>query len=221
MYSFSVIEFTNKLQKSSNVYVQMNGMVTLMYLLHHLNTETTSKKTTKTSAMGTPQGSHLLSLLVFCTIHLCSTSARSLDPYNPIFQDAPSNTWDSDADNDLSWLDRPRPPWSFLDYTALPRPSLSLSPPHSAPQQHGPPRLSPTRAKRLMGIFRCEGWGPGCSQMHRTMHSRKPASNSLMHRQRPLSARRKYSPSRYGGGSYGGGSYNKFEPFFALTSGKL
>lgn len=95
------------------------------------------------------------------------------------------------------------------------------------------PLLSP-KDKRLMGIFRCYGWGPGCSDSSFFAPKHGPASSSSSSSLTDLSQQtrsrgddemlasppfktsstvlqQRTSPTGSG----------KFEPFFTLTSGKL
>lgn len=92
------------------------------------------------------------------------------------------------------------------------------------------PLLSP-KDKRLMGIFRCYGWGPGCSDssFFAPKHGASSSSSSLASLSQQTRSRddemlasppfkttstilqQRTSPTGSG----------KFEPFFTLTSGKL
>jgi hypothetical protein len=71
----------------------------------------------------------------------------------------------------------------------------------------------PQRYKRLMGIFRCNGWGPGCTHFNDPVQSTggKPRAEKS-------SGIRTSSRSRFGLWNRHGKTV--FEPFFTLTSGK-
>ena len=69
------------------------------------------------------------------------------------------------------------------------------------------------RDKRLMGIFRCNGWGPGCTHFNDPVQSTGAKTLSK-------SSRSSYPRER--GGRYGSSRRreNVFEPVFTLTSGE-
>ena len=83
---------------------------------------------------------------------------------------------------------------------------------HPAPPRHMT-RVLDRRIKRLMGIFRCTGWGPGCTQTHMDYQHKMISAK--------LSPPRGVSWVKAEGGRGGGGSVRlgTFEPFFTLTSG--
>lgn len=88
------------------------------------------------------------------------------------------------------------------------------------------PLLSP-KDKRLMGIFRCYGWGPGCSDSsffaptHNTPSSSSSSSQMTRSRHGEISNPSSYaSPSSSSSLQQRTSNANtKFEPFFTLTSG--
>ena len=69
------------------------------------------------------------------------------------------------------------------------------------------------KQKRLMGIFRCNGWGPGCTHFNDPVHSAGTKGSIGKSLDITLPGR-----SRYGGWSRHGNFI--FEPFFTLTSGR-
>ena len=85
------------------------------------------------------------------------------------------------------------------------------------------------RDKRLMGIFRCTGWGPGCTPLSGKM-GRNAKGRSKFRQvdvQMYRSGGQVKGSTNSGGGGGGGGQINhrgrtrnKFQPFFTLTSGK-
>ena len=73
--------------------------------------------------------------------------------------------------------------------------------------------LESPRYKRLMGIFRCNGWGPGCT------HFNDPVKSSGV----PASSQKSsgiHTSSRSRFGKWNRHGKVVFEPFFTLTSGK-
>ena len=82
---------------------------------------------------------------------------------------------------------------------------------HPAPSRHMT-RVFDRRIKRLMGIFRCNGWGPGCTQTDMD-YQHKIISPKL-------SQTRGVSWVKSEGGRGGSARLATFEPFFTLTSGK-
>ena len=85
------------------------------------------------------------------------------------------------------------------------------------------------RDKRLMGIFRCTGWGPGCTPLNGKMG--RNSKGRIKFRQvdmynkmyRTVGQVKGSTNSGGGGGrriNHGGRTRNKFQPFFTLTSGK-
>ena len=74
-------------------------------------------------------------------------------------------------------------------------------------------------AKRLVGLFRCSGWGPSCSRIvdegeTRDLRLRQPAQRSLDVGVQDVVGGRKATRT-----TAARGSRIKFEPFFTLTSG--
>ena len=69
------------------------------------------------------------------------------------------------------------------------------------------------RHKRLMGIFRCNGWGPGCTHFHDPVQPTGTKAGLVKSLDMPMLGR-----SGYGGWSRHANFI--FEPFFTLTSGK-
>ena len=85
------------------------------------------------------------------------------------------------------------------------------------------------RDKRLMGIFRCTGWGPGCTPLNGKMGRNSKGRSKfrqvdMYNKMYRTGGQIKGSTNRGGGGggqiNHGGRTRNKFQPFFTLTSGK-
>ena len=85
------------------------------------------------------------------------------------------------------------------------------------------------RDKRLMGIFRCTGWGPGCTPLNGKMGRNSKGRSKfrqvdMYNKMYRTGGQIKGSTNSGGGGrgriNHGGRTRNKFQPFFTLTSGK-
>jgi len=88
----------------------------------------------------------------------------------------------------------------------------------------------PRRPRRLMGIFRCYGWGPGCSSSH--FPFRRPPSKPHVSKepeQRPEMFEKEAEISKEPNGLENPPpeeirvlqTTSRFHPFFALISGQL
>ncbi len=85
------------------------------------------------------------------------------------------------------------------------------------PESHDKPVIQ-SRGKRITGLFHCNGWGPGCSNLNEIRHPKQQSTS----KSQPLSKARVSLERLLTGYDKGPGHYHKtsFEPFFTLTSGK-
>lgn len=76
----------------------------------------------------------------------------------------------------------------------------------------------PTRPRRLMGIFRCYGWGPGCTSVDPSSFRRRQSKSRLS--QETETVEKQAVPESKPTSEIGvRQTAPRFHPFFALTSG--